>query len=41
MHQAMQQKKNNGGSSVWFYVLLIALVAGLGFVLVGNGHKKK
>lgn len=39
------QKKNNvkqpGSSSIWFYGLLIALVAALGFVLVGTGNKKK
>ena len=39
------QKKNNvakqGGSSIWFYGLLIVLVAALGFVLVGTGNKKK
>lgn len=39
------QKKNEvkkaGDSSIWFYVLLIALVAALGFVLVGTGNKKK
>jgi LPXTG-motif cell wall-anchored protein len=42
----MNQKKNNvtaqtGGSTMWFYALLIALVAALGFVLVGKGNKKK
>jgi len=39
----MKQKKNkvnNGGSSVWFYVLLVALVAGLGFVLLKKDNKK-
>ena len=36
-----QKKTNNGGSTIWFYGLLIALVAALGFVLVGTGHKKK
>ena len=30
-----------GGSTIWFYGLLIVLVAALGFVLVGNGAKKK
>ena len=39
------QKKNEvkkpGSSSIWFYALLIALVAALGFVLVGTGNKKK
>ena len=39
------QKKNDvkqpGDSSIWFYALLIALVAALGFVLVGTGNKKK
>lgn len=40
------QKKNDvskqsGSSSIWFYGLLIALVAALGFVLVGTGNKKK
>ncbi len=41
----MRQKKNNvdkqGGSTIWFYALLVALVAALGFVLVGTGRKKK
>ena len=46
-HRQMNQKKNNvgkaqgEGSTIWFYVLLIALVAALGFVLVGKGNKKK
>ena len=38
---AEPQKKTDGGSSIWFYVFLIALVAGLGFVLTGSGNKKK
>lgn len=39
------QKKNElkkpGSSSIWFYGLLVALVAALGFVLIGTGKKKK
>lgn len=35
------QKKTEGGSTIWFYAFLIALVAALGFVLVGKGNKKK
>jgi len=35
------EKKSNGESSAWFYGLLVVLVAALGFVLVGTGHKKK
>lgn len=35
------QKKTDGGSTIWFYAFLIALVAALGFVLVGKGNKKK
>jgi len=44
---ADDEKKNNvskaqgEGSTIWFYALLIALVAALGFVLVGKGNKKK
>ena len=37
-----QKKTNgaNGGSTIWFYGLLIALVAALGFVLTRQGNKK-
>lgn len=34
------EKKNEGGSTVWFWGLLIALVAGLGYVLVRKDNKK-
>ncbi len=34
------EKKNNGGSSIWFYGLLVILVAGLGFVLLKKDNKK-
>ena len=34
-------KKNDGGSSIWFYGLLVVLVAGLGFVLLKKDNKKK
>lgn len=34
------QKKTNNESSIWFYVLLVALVAGLGFVLLKKDNKK-
>ena len=40
-HLTMRQKKNNGGSTIWFYGLLVALVAGLGFVLLKKDNKKK
>ena len=40
-HLGMRQKKNNGGSSIWFYALLVVLVAGLGFVLLKKDNKKK
>ncbi|MBE6456548.1 MAG: hypothetical protein E7008_01225 [Alphaproteobacteria bacterium] len=33
-------KKNEGGSTVWFWGLLIVLVAGLGYVLVRKDNKK-
>lgn len=33
------QKKNSEPSTVWFWALLIALVAGLGFVLVRKDNK--
>ncbi len=33
-------KKNEGGSTIWFWGLLIALVAGLGYVLVRKDNKK-
>ena len=34
------QKKTDGGKSYWFYGVLIALVAGLGYVLTRHGGKK-
>ncbi len=34
------QKKSNGGSSIYFYALLIVLVAALGFVLIRKDKKK-
>lgn len=34
------QKKNSEPSTAWFWALLIALVAGLGFVLVRKDNKK-
>ena len=36
-----KNKVNQGGSSVWFYVLLVVLVAGLGFVLLKKDNKRK
>lgn len=33
--------KKNGGSSIWVWALLVALVAGLGFVLVRKDKSKK
>ena len=33
-------KKNEGGSSIWFWGLLIVVVAGLGYVLVRKDNKK-
>lgn len=33
-------KKNEGGSTIWFWGLLIVLVAGLGYVLVRKDNKK-
>ena len=33
------QKKNSEPSTIWFWALLIALVAGLGFVLVRKDNK--
>ena len=33
-------KKNEGGSTVWFWGLLIVLVAGLGYILVRKDNKK-
>lgn len=38
---AEAQKKTNGGSGIWFYGLLVVLVAALGFVLMGKDNKKK
>lgn len=35
------QKKTNGNSTIWFYGLLIALVAALGFVLIRRDNTKK
>ena len=37
---AKQEKKNEGGSTVWFWGLLIVLVATLGYVLVRKDNKK-
>lgn len=37
---APAQKKNEGGSVIWFWGLLIVLVAGLGYVLVRKDKKK-
>ncbi len=34
------QKKNESGSSIYFYALLVALVAALGFVLIRKDKKK-
>ena len=34
------KKNENGGSTVWFWGLLIVLVAGLGYVLVRKDNKK-
>ena len=33
-------KKNEGGNTIWFWGLLIVLVAGLGYVLVRKDNKK-
>lgn len=35
----VSEKKNNNGSTVWFWGLLVLLVAGLGFVLVRKDNK--
>ena len=37
---AEKKKKNEGGSTVWFWGLLIVLVATLGYVLVRKDNKK-
>lgn len=37
--EAQNQKKNSEPSTIWFWALLIALVAGLGFVLVRSDKK--
>ena len=37
--EVSEQKKNNGGSTIYFWALLIALVAGLGFVLIRKDNK--
>lgn len=37
--EAQDQKKNSEPSTIWFWALLIALVAGLGFVLVRSDKK--
>lgn len=37
---AEEAKKNEGGSTIWFWGLLIVLVAGLGYVLVRKDNKK-
>lgn len=39
--EAQDQKKNSEPSTIWFWALLIALVAGLGFVLVRSDKKQK
>lgn len=39
-HVAEPEKKNEGGSTVWFWGLLIVLVATLGYVLVRKDNKK-
>ncbi len=36
---AAAEKKSEGGSVIWFWGLLVVLVAGLGFVLVRKGKK--
>ncbi len=36
---AAQSKNSDGNSTIWFWALLIALVAGLGFVLVKKGKR--
>ena len=38
---AQTEKKNNQGGTIWFWGLLIILVAGLGYVLVRGDNKKK
>lgn len=38
---AAESQKKSSGSSVWFYGLLVALVAALGFVLIKKDNKKK
>lgn len=37
--EATAEKKNNNGSSIWFWGLLVVLVAGLGIVLVRKDKK--
>jgi glutaredoxin len=37
--EVVEQKKNDGGSTIYFWALLIALVAGLGFVLIRKDNK--
>ena len=37
---AVAEKKTSGNSSIYFYGLLIVLVAALGFVLIRKGNKK-
>lgn len=37
--EATAEKKNNNGSSIWFWGLLVVLVAGLGVVLVRKDKK--
>lgn len=36
----VEKKNENGGSTIWFWGLLIVLVAGLGYVLVRKDNKK-
>lgn len=37
--QTAEKKTNDGNSTVWFWALLVVLVAGLGFVLVRKDNK--
>ena len=39
VEEATAEKKNNNGSSIWFWGLLVVLVAGLGVVLVRKDKK--
>lgn len=38
--EEVAKKNENGGSTIWFWGLLIVLVAGLGYVLVRKDNKK-